>query len=78
VNGTHTLHGTLRYQACNDQVCTAPTSIPFTLEVTVSGGAATGAAATVTPAGAAKTGMPTGGPGGVDSSALAAGTDTAG
>ena len=45
-NGTHVLHGTVRYQACNDQVCTAPTTIPFTIEVTVSGGRAAGAGAT--------------------------------
>ncbi len=42
-NGSHTLRGTLRYQACNDQVCTAPTSIPFTVEVEVTGGLAAGA-----------------------------------
>ena len=45
-NGSHTLRGTLRYQACNDQVCTAPTSIPFTIEVEVTGGVAAGAAGT--------------------------------
>ena len=43
-NGKHTLKGTVRYQACNDDVCTAPTSVPFTVEVTVTGGVAPGTA----------------------------------
>ena len=49
-NGTHVLHGTVRYQACNDQVCTAPTTIPFTIEVTVSGGRADGVTTAATSA----------------------------
>jgi len=39
--GAVTLRGTVKYQACNDQVCTAPTVVPFTVAVTVTGGAAT-------------------------------------
>jgi thioredoxin:protein disulfide reductase len=39
LNGTHRLRGAVRYQSCNDEVCLAPTSLPFTVEVTVSGGA---------------------------------------
>src|SRR6185436_11412916 len=53
-NGKHVLHGTLRYQACNDAVCTAPQTIPFTLAIEVTGGAAPGAAAKP-PAGAETT-----------------------
>jgi thiol:disulfide interchange protein DsbD len=48
VNGTHTLRGKVQYQACNDQMCLAPTSVPFTVEVTVTGGIA--ATSTTTPA----------------------------
>jgi thiol:disulfide interchange protein DsbD len=33
----------VRFQACNDEVCLAPASVPFTLEVTVTGGVASGA-----------------------------------
>ncbi len=40
VNGAHALRGKLTYQACNDQVCTPPVTIPFTVAVTVSGGVA--------------------------------------
>lgn len=43
-NGSRTLAGSVRFQSCNDEVCLAPASVPFTLEVTVTGGAA-GAAA---------------------------------
>ncbi len=39
-DGTHTLRGTVRYQPCNDEVCLAPTTLPFAVEVTVTGGAA--------------------------------------
>lgn len=39
-NGQHTLKGTVDYQSCNDQVCLPPTSVPFTVEVTVTGGGA--------------------------------------
>ena len=42
-NGAHTLAGSVRFQACNDEVCLAPTSVPFTLEVAVTGGGAAGA-----------------------------------
>ena len=42
--GSHTLKGTLRFQACNDQVCMAPATIPVTIELRVVAGA--GAAAT--------------------------------
>jgi thiol:disulfide interchange protein DsbD len=33
--GIQTLRGEIGYQACNDQVCLAPVSVPFTLEVNV-------------------------------------------
>jgi len=38
VNGVHTLQGRVSYQGCNDQVCLAPVTVPFTLEITVTGG----------------------------------------
>lgn len=43
-NGTRALAGSVRFQSCNDEVCLAPASVPFTLEVTVTGGGARGAA----------------------------------
>ena len=43
-NGHHTLAGSVRFQSCNDEVCLAPASVPFALEVTVTGGSAAGAA----------------------------------
>jgi thiol:disulfide interchange protein DsbD len=45
VNGKHALQGKVRFQACNDQVCLAPARVPFTLEVTVTGGVSASAAA---------------------------------
>jgi len=33
--GTQVLHGTFRYQACNDRVCRAPETVPFTFQVHV-------------------------------------------
>ena len=33
--GAHTLHGSFRYQACNDQLCRPPVTVPFTLRVDV-------------------------------------------
>ncbi len=45
VNGTHTLSGKVSYQGCNDEVCLAPATVPFTVEVTVTGGAEPGSAA---------------------------------
>jgi thiol:disulfide interchange protein DsbD len=33
--GAHVLHGTFRYQACNDQLCRPPVTEPFTLAVHV-------------------------------------------
>lgn len=33
--GTTTLHGSFRYQACNDQLCRPPATAPFTLTVAV-------------------------------------------
>lgn len=50
VNGAHAFKGKVDFQACNDQMCLAPTAVPFTVEVTVEGGVAAGAA---TPAPAA-------------------------
>ncbi len=38
VNGQHVLKGKVQFQACNDQVCLAPASVPFEVAVTVSGG----------------------------------------
>ena len=46
-NGAHALGGTVEYQACNDQTCLMPASVPFTLEVKVEGGVAAGSAAAV-------------------------------
>lgn len=40
VNGTHTLRAELRFQACNDQVCLPPATVPVMIEVTVDGGIA--------------------------------------
>jgi thiol:disulfide interchange protein DsbD len=42
-NGAHTLAGSVRFQSCDDEVCLAPASVPFSLEVTVTGGSAAGA-----------------------------------
>src|SRR5262249_39737982 len=39
-SGARTMSGTLRFQACNDQVCLAPATIPFQVAVTVTGGGA--------------------------------------
>lgn len=38
-NGVHLLSGRVSYQGCNDQVCLAPANVPFTVAVTVTGGA---------------------------------------
>ncbi len=43
--GSHTLRGTVSFQACNDQVCLPPASVPFAVAVTVEGVAAEGPAA---------------------------------
>jgi thiol:disulfide interchange protein DsbD len=67
-NGSHTLKGTLRYQSCNDQVCMAPVTIPVAIAVTVTGGAAPGAAATDTASSPVAVGTPE-----VDTSHAAAG-----
>jgi thioredoxin:protein disulfide reductase len=54
LGGTHRLEGKVRFQACNDELCLPPTTIPFALEVTVTGAgaamAAPGESARVTPA----------------------------
>jgi len=57
VNGAHVLTGRVDYQSCNDQVCLAPTSVSFTVAVTVTGGAAH-AAATGAPPESATTAAP--------------------
>ncbi len=44
-NGKHALKGSVRYQSCNDQVCTRPTTIPLAIEIVITGGAAPGAGA---------------------------------
>jgi thiol:disulfide interchange protein DsbD len=36
--GVHSLGGTVEFQACNDQVCLPPASVPFTVQVTVRAG----------------------------------------
>jgi thiol:disulfide interchange protein DsbD len=36
--GERTLAGTVEFQACNDQVCLAPTKVPFTIHVVVGAG----------------------------------------
>lgn len=41
-NGVHTLSGRVSYQGCNDQVCLQPANVPFTVQVTVTGGADAG------------------------------------
>ena len=43
VNGAHVLRGKLRFQACNDQVCLAPVSVPFEIACDVTGGVAASA-----------------------------------
>ena len=42
--GAYTLNGTVEFQACNDQVCLAPATVPFTVEVAVAGAGAAGGA----------------------------------
>lgn len=46
-NGKHALHGEVMFQACNDQVCLAPTQVRFAVTVEVTGGAVVSA---ITPA----------------------------
>ena len=43
--GARSLTGQVKFQACNDQVCLAPASVPFTIALKVQGGASGGAAA---------------------------------
>ena len=45
-NGKHLLSGKVDYQGCNDQVCAPPASARFSVEVTVTGGAAATVATT--------------------------------
>ena len=52
--GRYVLEGTVRFQACNDQVCLAPAAVPFQLAVNVTpgaGGDAGGAPDTTAPGG---------------------------
>ena len=74
--GSRELTGTLRFQACNDQVCLAPATIPFRVTVVVSGGGATAAIRMTTPDTTGTTGSPgstaTQAPQGSDSSAAGA------
>jgi thioredoxin:protein disulfide reductase len=44
VGGARTLKGRVRFQACNDEVCLAPATIPFTVALTVKDGATGGVA----------------------------------
>lgn len=53
VNGEHVLRGTVEFQACNDEVCLAPTRVPFEVMVTVTGGVEPGATPDTTAAPAA-------------------------
>ncbi len=64
-NGVRTLRGVVRFQACNDQVCLAPASVPFTIDVEVTGGAAPPADAPAgeTPADSAAEAPPAAAPG---------------
>ncbi|MGH9482395.1 MAG: protein-disulfide reductase DsbD domain-containing protein, partial [Terriglobales bacterium] len=34
-SGEHTMHGSFRYQACNDELCRPPVTVPFTFQVDV-------------------------------------------
>lgn len=43
-NGEHVLRGKLRFQTCNDEICLPPTTVPFELRVTVTGGVKPGIA----------------------------------
>ncbi len=49
--GAHVLKGTVRFQACNDQVCLPPSEVPFALAVTVSSGPAAAGASPAADAG---------------------------
>jgi thiol:disulfide interchange protein DsbD len=63
VNGTHALKGKVRFQSCNDQMCLQPASVPYTLDITVSGGVVASAAAAGAPAESAATIAPAAAPG---------------
>src|SRR5438309_2086531 len=43
--GARPLAGHVKFQACNDQVCLAPASVPFTLALAIAGEAGAGAGA---------------------------------
>ena len=43
--GARSLAGQVKFQACNDQVCLAPASVPFTIALTITGGAQAGTGA---------------------------------
>jgi thiol:disulfide interchange protein DsbD len=58
VNGRHVLRGTVRYQPCNDEVCLAPVSLPFAVEVTVTGGVEASRAPAAAPGAPADTAAP--------------------
>lgn len=77
---SQTLHGTVQYQACNDQLCLAPVSVPFTVAVTVNAGAAgTSAGPGGTPAGAPSatvTDMGRASPGAMSTGPLAGGANS--
>jgi|KBSSwiStaDraftv2_1062776.scaffolds.fasta_scaffold23012_2 thiol:disulfide interchange protein DsbD len=51
--GRRTLSGTLRFQACNDQLCLAPATVSFKLPVEVTAATASSPATTATPPAAA-------------------------
>jgi thiol:disulfide interchange protein DsbD len=58
-NGPHRLAGKLRFQACNDQVCLPPASVPVELAVVVSGARAAAAVAPDTAGASAALATPT-------------------
>ena len=59
-----TLQGTIEYQACNNEVCLAPASVPFTVTVEVTGTSASAGATTPdTASGSSASSAPAGGEG---------------
>jgi thiol:disulfide interchange protein DsbD len=76
--GARMLSGTLRFQACNDQVCLAPATVPFQVNVTVTaGGVPLERRAAVPESASAGTGAPAGSPSGSSASPEAASRDSA-
>ncbi len=59
--GERALEGTIKFQACNDQVCLTPASVPFTIPVAVVAGPPEAAPAPAIPAAGFMTAPPAGG-----------------